>query len=143
MSLCFLPNSLARQRTLEDEEEQQRERRRRHRSLLSSTSTDEEAASPAKDTSPASSRSVGSCCHCLAPDSGAWQLLLGCSWLRRAQLWEEMCSDQQPREEGWAPRRGTRGNLSGGSPWHRSRVLGEGWCQGRAQDGAAGGICSR
>ncbi|XP_072774891.1 ladinin-1 isoform X1 [Taeniopygia guttata] len=49
-------SSLARQRTLEDEEEQQRERRRRHRSLLSSTSTEEEAASPAKDTSPASSR---------------------------------------------------------------------------------------
>ncbi|XP_064255178.1 ladinin-1 isoform X1 [Passer domesticus] len=49
-------SSLARQRTLEDEEEQQRERRRRHRSLLSSTSTDEEPASPAKDTSPASSR---------------------------------------------------------------------------------------
>ncbi|XP_038018456.1 ladinin-1 isoform X2 [Motacilla alba alba] len=49
-------SSLARQRTLEDEEEQQRERRRRHRSLLSSTSTEEEPASPAKDTSPASSR---------------------------------------------------------------------------------------
>ncbi|XP_009068247.1 PREDICTED: ladinin-1, partial [Acanthisitta chloris] len=49
-------SSLARQRTLEDEEEQQRERRRRHRSLLSSTSTDEEPLSPAKDTSPASSR---------------------------------------------------------------------------------------
>ncbi|XP_030821669.1 ladinin-1 isoform X1 [Camarhynchus parvulus] len=49
-------SSLARQRTLEDEEEQQRERRRRHRNLLSSTSTDEEPASPAKDTSPASSR---------------------------------------------------------------------------------------
>lgn len=49
-------SSLARQRTLEDEEEQQRERRRRHRSLLSSTSMDEEPPSPAKDTSPASSR---------------------------------------------------------------------------------------
>ncbi|XP_063274563.1 ladinin-1 isoform X2 [Prinia subflava] len=49
-------SSLARQRTLEDEEEQQRERRRRHRNLFSSTSTDEEPASPAKDTSPASSR---------------------------------------------------------------------------------------
>ncbi|XP_023797887.1 ladinin-1 isoform X2 [Cyanistes caeruleus] len=49
-------SSLARQRTLEDEEEQQRERRRRHRNLLSSTSMDEEPASPAKDTSPASSR---------------------------------------------------------------------------------------
>ncbi|XP_005492510.1 ladinin-1 isoform X1 [Zonotrichia albicollis] len=49
-------SSLARQRTLEDEEEQQRERRRRHRNLLSSTSTEEEPASPAKDTSPASSR---------------------------------------------------------------------------------------
>ncbi|KAM6044250.1 ladinin-1 [Chlamydotis macqueenii] len=49
-------SSLARQRTLEDEEEQQRERRRRHRSLLSSTSMDEESPSPAKDTSPASSR---------------------------------------------------------------------------------------
>ncbi|KAL2295537.1 hypothetical protein Nmel_017952 [Mimus melanotis] len=56
MSLCLLPNSLARQRTLEDEEEQQRERRRRHRNLLSSTSMDEEPASPVKDTSPASSR---------------------------------------------------------------------------------------
>ncbi|KAK4809184.1 hypothetical protein QYF61_006442 [Mycteria americana] len=54
--LCFIPNSLARQRTLEDEEEQQRERRRRHRSLLSSTSTDDEPPSPVKDTSPASSR---------------------------------------------------------------------------------------
>lgn len=56
MSLCFIPNSLARQRTLEDEEEQQRERRRRHRNMLSSTSTDEEPPSPVKDTSPASSR---------------------------------------------------------------------------------------
>lgn len=61
VSLCFIPNSLARQRTLEDEEEQQRERRRRHRSLLSSTSMDEEPPSPVKDTSPASSRCVGSC----------------------------------------------------------------------------------
>ncbi|XP_010008340.1 PREDICTED: ladinin-1 [Nestor notabilis] len=56
MSLCFIPNSLARQRTLEDEEEQQRERRRRHRNLLSSTSMDEEPPSPVKGTSPAPSR---------------------------------------------------------------------------------------
>ncbi|KAM6398925.1 ladinin-1 isoform 2-T2 [Rhynochetos jubatus] len=56
VSLWFIPNSLARQRTLEDEEEQQRERRRRHRSLLSSTSMDEEPPRPVKDTSPASSR---------------------------------------------------------------------------------------
>ncbi|XP_009980098.1 PREDICTED: LOW QUALITY PROTEIN: ladinin-1 [Tauraco erythrolophus] len=56
MSLCFIPNSLARQRNLEDEEEQQRERRRRSRNLLSSTSVDEEPPSSVKDTSPASSR---------------------------------------------------------------------------------------
>lgn len=75
MSLCFIPNSLARQRTLEDEEEQQRERRRRHRNMLSSTSTDEEPPSPVKDTSPASSRwGGGPASISLAHDADSLQL---------------------------------------------------------------------
>lgn len=61
----LLPNSLARQRTLEDEEEQQRERRRRHRSLLSSSSVDEDHPSPGKDPSPAPSRWVPGASHAL------------------------------------------------------------------------------
>lgn len=74
MSLCFIPNSLARQRTLEDEEEQQRERRRRHRNMLSSTSTDEEPPSPVKDTSPASSRCGGPASISLTHDADGSQL---------------------------------------------------------------------